>query len=213
MKTKVLTILTLSMFVATAIFAVDQRTGSHCKHHKKHNRGPTGATGPRGATGATGATGPTGPGFFPDYGSFYTLDRQHVAPGAPIYFEGTNILASAAFTISGPSGNTFNILEAGAYQINYGISAQGVTGNNITSVQFGLASNSTTIPGTVVSSIDQGTQGVVSNSVILPLNPGTLQVINAGVTGLRLAPNVTSSAIPPVPPISGYISIDLIQPF
>ena len=83
--------------------------------------GPAGATGPIGPIGPTGATGATGPQGIVNYANFYALmpldNPLAIPPGVAISFPNNG--PSSNTTITRLTQNTFNLVEAGSYQVMF----------------------------------------------------------------------------------------------
>ena len=155
--------------------------------------GPVGPAGPTGATGATGAVGPIGPqGPVGPAGTndaiYATSTTATVATGAIIPLTLASATADTSMTVV---DNEVNITEAGTYLISYFTDGSVATGDYITSLYL----NDSAVAN---ESLNVGTDGIASKTILLSLNAGDtlalyntstsdVAVDNASITVLKLA--------------------------
>ena len=165
-------------------------------------QGPQGPAGPVGATGATGAVGPIGPqgpvgpigpqGPVGPAGTndaiYATSTTATVATGAIIPLTLASATADTSMTVV---DNEVNITEAGTYLISYFTDGSVATGDYITSLYL----NDSAVAN---ESLNVGTDGIASKTILLSLNAGDTLALyntstsdaavdNASITVLKLA--------------------------
>lgn len=125
-KQFVLLQMTLTLLLTFSSVSADTSGAKGCKPSIQGPPGPTGATGNRGLrgfTGATGATGEQGPPFFNAFASAYTRTSQSIANNAPelMTFDTNTYTPQGISHIVGTSPETFTVLTAGTYLINWSL--------------------------------------------------------------------------------------------
>ena len=167
-------------------------------------QGPTGPQGPQGLTGPTGATGPAGePGGVLGFADFYALmpndNAETIVPGADINFpeDGSN----SGTSITRISANSFNLSEAGTYQVLFNVPVTEAG-------QLVLTLNGEELPYTVVGRTT-GTSDIVGISLITTTDTNSVLTVrnpSGNANALTITPNAGGTQ-----PVSAHLVITQLQ--
>lgn len=169
-------------------------------------QGPVGPQGPQGEAGATGATGPQGPqgpagedgeNGLAAYGGRYSTATTPIS----LTTTAQNLALATAMPNSNVTNgaNSITIVEAGDYEVNYGLS--GSTSGNPTTVTLQVAVNGAANPSTVMTHTLQSsiTSDVFTGSSIITLAAGDVVTLQA------LAGN--TSTFTPSAGVNAYLTV------
>lgn len=148
--------------------------------------GPTGATGPQGPIGLTGPQGPqgiqgeTGPAGadgtngLASYGGAYTTGvTTYALTTTPTNLPLGALLPSSDVTVG---TNTITIVNAGTYEVDYGIRGSVTTPATVT---LAIQQNGVDVPQTIVTQTFTATEGILAHRTFVTLNAGDTLTLSA----------------------------------